>query len=159
MLNCRIEEGVNPIRVICDTNLDIPLSSNIVNTAKEIKTIIAYSNEENVDKIRQLEEQNITLIKIPYNNGIDLKVLMEILGKMEIDSVLIEGGGSINASAIQSGIVNKVYAYIAPKIIGGKDAISPITGIGIEDMNNAINLKDIEIERIGKDILISGYIK
>lgn len=79
MLNCRIAEGVDPIRVICDTNLSISIESNIVSTAKYIKTIIAYSNNPDKSKIAKLKEQNIELINVPYNNGIDLKKLMQIL--------------------------------------------------------------------------------
>lgn len=159
MLNCRIEENVDPIRIICDTNLDIPIESNIVKTAKDIRTIVAYSNEPNNNKIEQLLSNKVELLKIPYNNGIDLKILMETLGKMQIDSVLIEGGGNINASALSAGIVNKVYAYIAPKIIGGKESLSPVTGKGIEYMKDSINLKNLSVEKIDEDVLITGYIK
>ncbi len=158
MLNCRIEEGVNPVRIICDTNLKIGLDSNIVKTAKEIKTIIAYSNETNTQKIQELKQNNIQLIKLPYNEGIDLKALIEILGKMKIDSVLIEGGANINASALKAGIVDKIYAYIAPKIIGGKESLSPIAGSGIEYMKNAIKLKNTKIDTFGEDYLLTGYI-
>ena len=84
---------------------------------------------------------------------------MKILGQMKIDSVLIEGGGTINASSIEEGIVNKVYAYIAPKIVGGKESLSPITGKGIEYMKNAIKLKNVNLEKIGNDFLVTGYIK
>lgn len=158
MLNCRIEKGVNPIRIICDTNLDIPLECNVVKTAKDIRTIIAYSNEQE-EKIQELKKHNVELLKVPYNNGVDLKALMQNLGQMGIDSVLIEGGGSINASALEAGIVNKIYAYIAPKIIGGKASLSPITGKGIEKMSDAVTLKDLNIEKIDEDYLITGYIK
>lgn len=158
MLNCRIENGVDPIRIICDTNLEIPLTSKIVKTAKDIKTIIAYSND-NEEKAKELKKQNITLLKIPYKNGIDLKELMKMLGEMKIDSVLVEGGGRINSSFIESGIVNRVYAYIAPKIIGGEKALSPITGKGIEYMKNAVELEDLRLEKIDKDYLITRYYK
>ena len=159
MLNCRIETGVDPIRIICDTNIDIDINCNIVKTAKDIRTIIAYCNNENKEKIERLKSRNVELIKVPYKNGIDLEALMEILGKMKIDSVLIEGGGNINASSIEAGIVNKVYAYIAPKLIGGKESLSPITGKGISYMQDAINLKNVKLEKIGHDFLIKGSIK
>lgn len=159
MLNCRIEENVDPIRIICDTNLDIPLDCNIIKTAKDIRTIVVYSNKPNNNKIEQLLSNKVELLKIPYNNGIDLRILMETLGKMQMDSVLIEGGGNINASALSAGIVNKVYAYIAPKIVGGKESLSPVTGKGIEYMKDAINLKNLSLEKIDEDVLITGYIK
>ncbi len=80
MLNCRIAKGADPIRVICDTNLSIPLESNIVKTAKEIKTIIAYSDISDINKMNKLKEQDIELLNIPHTKcGIDLKRLMKIL--------------------------------------------------------------------------------
>lgn len=158
MLNCRIEENVNPVRIICDTNLEIPLNSNIVKTAKEIKTIVAYCNPPKAEIVKTLEKAGVLLLKVPYKDGVDLQTLMQILGKMGIDSVLIEGGGAIHSSAIQNKIVNKVYAYIAPKFIGGKEALTPITGKGISHMKDAIFLKNLEIEKIGQDYLLTGYI-
>lgn len=155
MLNCRIEENVNPIRIICDTNLEIQVDSNIVKTAKDIRTIVAYSNECEKEKMDLLKKAKIELLKIPYKNGVDLRVLMETLGKMKIDSVLIEGGGSINASAIKEEIVSKIYAYVAPKIIGGNESLSPITGEGIKYMRDAIILRDMNIEKIDEDYLIT----
>lgn len=96
---------------------------------------------------------------MPYKNGVDLKTLTETLGKMEIDSILIEGGGNINSSALKEKLVDKVYAYIAPKIIGGNMSLTPVTGEGVELMKNAIMLKDTQIKSIGEDYLITGYIK
>lgn len=159
MLNCRIEKKVDPVRIICDTNLEIPLESNIVKTARQIKTIVAYCNETKIETKKILEKAGIILLKMPYKNGVDLKVLMKVLGKMGIDSVLIEGGGAIHSSAIQHKIVNKIYAYIAPKFVGGKEALTPITGKGISHMKDAIYLKNLEIEKIGQDYLLTGYIK
>ena len=157
MLNCRIEEGVNPVRIILDSNLRIPEDCNIVNTANDIKTIIAYCKGEEA-KLERLSEKGITFIK---TNGerVDLKELMIKLGEMKIDSVLIEGGASVNAAAFESGIVNKVYAYIAPKIIMGENAKSPIGGKGIALMKNAVNLEDITVTNIENDILIEGYVR
>lgn len=151
---------MDPIRVICDTNLEIPLDCNIVKTAKQIKTIVAYSsNEVNKRKVEALEKSGVQLLKVPYKNGVDLQSLMNMLGKMKIDSVLIEGGGTINATAIQEKIVNKVYAYIAPKLIGGKEALSPITGKGVDSMKDAIMLEELDVEKIGEDFLMTGYVK
>lgn len=157
MLNCRIEEGVDPVRIICDSKLSISLESNIVKTAKKIKTVIAYTNGT-AEKKEKLESMGMTLISTGETGEVDLKILMTELGKMGIDSVLIEGGGQIHAAALEAGIVNKVYAYIAPKLIGGDKAKTPVGGTGLEKMSEAWKLKDIEIEQIGEDILVTGYI-
>ena len=164
MLNCRVEGGVDPVRIICDSNLHIPLESQIVKTASEIETIVASSQEaleaeRKQEKIRKLKEAGIQLIGTEGAHGVNLVELMKKLGEQNIDSILLEGGGTLNASALEDGIVNKVYAYIAGKLIGGMDARSPVEGMGIDRMADAITLKDMEIERLGDDFCIVGYVK
>ena len=164
MLNCRVEGGVDPVRIICDSNLHIPLTSQIVKTASEIETIVACSQEEleaerKQEKIRKLKEAGIQLIGTEGAHGVNLVELMKKLGEQNIDSILLEGGGTLNASALEDGIVNKVYAYIAGKLIGGMDARSPVEGMGIDRMADAITLKNMEIERLGDDFCIVGYVK
>ena len=78
---------------------------------------------------------------------------------MKIDSILLEGGGTLNASALEQNIVNKIYAYIAPKLIGGADAKSPIEGRGIEYMKDAVNAEDVHVQMLENDICIEGSIK
>ena len=160
----RVEGGVDPVRIICDSNLHIPLESQIVKTASEIETIVACSQESleaerKQEKIRKLKEAGIQLIGTEGAHGVNLVELMKKLGEQNIDSVLLEGGGTLNASALEDGIVNKVYAYIAGKLIGGMDARSPVEGMGIDRMADAITLKDMEIERLGDDFCIVGYVK
>ena len=164
MLNCRVEGGVDPVRIICDSNLHIPLESQIVKTTSEIETIVACSQESleaerKQEKIRKLKDAGIQLIGTEGAHGVNLVELMKKLGEQNIDSILLEGGGTLNASALEDGIVNKVYAYIAGKLIGGMDARSPVEGMGIDRMADAITLKDMEIERLGDDFCIVGYVK
>ena len=162
MLNCRVKGGVDPIRIICDSQLRIPMESQIVRTASEIPTIVAcehteLESEKKQKKAEALREAGIQIIPTKGAHGVNLSELMKILGEQKIDSILLEGGGTLNASALEDGIVNKVYAYIAGKIIGGMDARSPVEGIGVEKMKDAIQLTNIEITRIGDDFCISGY--
>lgn len=156
MLNCRIEEGVDPVRIVCDSNLSISMDCNIVTTAKEIKTIIAYAQAEE-EKKKVLEQAGIILIQAENNGKVDSKLLLKELGAMGIDSVLVEGGGNIHGTFLEEGLVNKVYAYIAPKLIGGADSKTPVAGKGLENMRDAWTLKNMEIEKIGEDLLITGY--
>lgn len=161
MLNCRIAENVDPVRIILDSGIRIPMDCNIVNSAKNIRTIVAYSKDkinDDSDKLKLLHEKNIETIGT-YGEKVNLNELILEIGKLGIDSVLIEGGGSVNAAAFEAGIVNKVYAYIAPKIIMGADAKSPIAGIGIPLMKNAIELKDVSVMSMGEDILVTGYVR
>lgn len=157
MLNCRIEEGCDPVRIICDSNLSISLDSQIVKTAKTIKTIIAYA-KENKEKIDALEKENITLLQAEKNGKVNLKHLIEKLGELGIDSVLVEGGGEIHGAFLEENLVNKVYAYIAPKMVGGSTAKTPVAGNGFEKMEEARKLKNVKTEALGEDILVTGYI-
>ena len=158
MLNCRIENCKNPIRIICDTNLITPLDCKIVNTAKEIPTIIATS-ETNKEKQKMYIDKGCKIIVVNKNNNhIDLKELMILLGQEKIDSILLEGGGSLNWSALNSGIVNKVQTYISPKIFGGINAKSPVAGIGVDSPQNSFYLKNTKIIKIEEDILIESEV-
>ena len=164
MLNCRVEGGVDPVRIICDSNLHIPTESQIVKTASDIETIVACSqealeSERKQEKIRRLKEAGIQIIGTEGAHGVNLMELMKKLGGQNIDSILLEGGGTLNASALEDGIVNKVYAYIAGKLIGGMDARSPVEGMGIDRMADAITLQNVEIEKLGDDFCIVGYVK
>ena len=78
---------------------------------------------------------------------------------MGIDSILIEGGSALNFSAIEEGIVDKVYSFISPKIVGGESAKSPVGGIGFELLNQAVNLSIESVTRHGEDIMVEAYIK
>ena len=164
MLNCRVEGGVDPVRIICDSNLHIPTESQIVKTASDIETIVACSqealeSERKQEKIRRLKEAGIQIIGTEGAHGVNLVELMKKLGGQNIDSILLEGGGTLNASALEDGIVNKVYAYIAGKLIGGMDARTPVEGMGIDRMADAITLQNMEIEKLGDDFCIVGYVK
>ena len=152
-LTCRIEDGTNPIRIICDSKMRLPLDSEIVKTAKDIPTIVAAA-ENNEEKEKALKEKGIDVIYVPDSDGrIDLAALIKKIGERKIDSVLLEGGGELNFAALRSGIVNKVKVFTAPKIIGGSSAKTPVAGAGIELMSGAVNLKLRSVSPIDGDIM------
>lgn len=159
MLNCRIEEGVDPIRVVCDSNLRIPLDCQLVKTAKEIPTIVCYAQGEE-QKLQALREAGVELIANDADDGkVDFSEVMKLLGKRGVDSVIIEGGGTFHGTVLKSGLVQKIYCYIAPKMIGGKDAKSPVEGDGFSLMKDALAVSDMKIVKLGQDICISGHVK
>lgn len=169
LLTCRLTEaqknelagfsGRNPVRIICDSHLRIPLDSQIVKTAHEVKTIVACV-DGGEEKKPALEAAGVEVLETPAVNGhVDLKYLMTELGKREIDGVLIEGGGEIHAAAFAAGIVNSVQAYIAPKIVGGNAAKSPVSGAGIEKLCDAVQLSIKSVERLGPDILVTADVE
>ena len=125
LLTCRMEGGKNPVRVICDTHLRTPLDSQIVRTAREVPTILAVGGVEPA-RAAPYESAGCRVWTLPERDGhVDLPALMERLGGENIDSVLLEGGGTLNWAALESGVVRKVQAYIAPKLFGGGTAKSP----------------------------------
>ena len=150
LLTSRIPGGRNPVRIICDSKLRIPLDCNIVQTAKEIPTIIACCQEN--EKKSALEKSGCEVLCFPGKNGVNLKKLTETLGERSLDSILIEGGSEIHYSALEAGIVQHIYAFTAPKIFGGK-AKTPVEGEGIELPENCFQLELERIEKIGDDIL------
>ena len=153
-LTCRIAGGRNPIRIICDTRLRTPLDSQVVQTAKNVRTIIATCVTEK-GQIRAFEDMGCQVVVTgEYEGHVDLRELMRILGGRGIDSILLEGGGSLNASALSQGIVQKVESYIAPKLFGGALAKSPVAGDGVSEPDLAYLLKNPIISRIEEDILI-----
>ena len=141
-LTCRNENGRNPIRIICDSRLRIPLDSNIVKTANSIRTIVATCDNEQVEKASELMNKGIEIVHVSQaEDHLDLKELMIKLGELQIDGILLEGGGTLNYSAICSDIVNEIQMFIAPKIIGGRAALTPVEGEGADAMGLAKKFK------------------
>lgn len=157
MLNCRIEENVDPVRIVCDSKLRLPLTSQLVKTAKEIPTIAAYATADR-KKEEALRQAGVELIHAERNVQVDFEALMKELGQRGIDSVLIEGGGDIHGTVLTSGLAQKVYCYVAPKLIGGRDARSPVEGDGFAQMKEALPVINLEIKQLGEDLCISGYL-
>lgn len=158
-LNVRLKKGNNPYKIIVDTNGKIPLNSKIFLDPKS-KIIVATTNQMTCEKENQLKQKGATVLKTSIINGrVMLEELLEKLHQMEIDSVFLEGGGTINASFLERKLVDKVMFFIAPKILGGKNAITPVEGEGISDVSDALNIENIKYQKIGSDFLIEGYVR
>ena len=157
-LTCRIQNGSNPIRIIVDSILRIPMNSKVLQN-KDNKTIIATTKRANMKNMQELLKKNIKVLIIEEKNGqVNLNALIKKLGELNIDSILLEGGGTLNYSALEENIVDKVMIYISPKIIGGEFSKTPVGGIGIDKLNDAFKLKDITANIVDEDILVEGYI-
>lgn len=156
-LTCRIENGINPIRVILDTNGRTPLDSEVFKVNG--KTIMLV--RENL--IRELEEKfknvNASIIGCRTKNGrIELNNALVKLGEIGIDSLLIEGGGTVNASFLQENLVDKIYTFIAPKIIGG-EGLNSIDSLGINMVSESVKLNIGKVEQFDNDIFIESYVQ
>ncbi len=162
LLTCRMENGKNPVRILCDTRLRIPLSSQVVVTAKQVPTVIATCSTDRQKRI-PYEEAGCRILTMGEKEGhVDLAELMQRLGQEQIDSILLEGGGTLNWAALKSGIVQKLQAYLAPKLFGGQDAKTPVEGKGVPSPAEAFPLKNSTVTRLGEDFLIesevAGYV-
>jgi diaminohydroxyphosphoribosylaminopyrimidine deaminase/5-amino-6-(5-phosphoribosylamino)uracil reductase len=159
-LTTRLSEGGrNPIRIIVDSKARIPLAAQIIKD-KLAPTIIAVTNEAPEEKIRALKALGIEVLIVPDVMGrVDIYALFKSLAEKNITSILIEAGAEINAACLKANVVDKVYWFIAPKVIGGKSAPSPVGGEGINEMSKALLLEDIEQQLVGNDILISAYVQ
>ncbi len=173
ILNVRLEGKKSPIRIICDSRLRIPLDSKICRSAGQYRTMIACGKIEDGDlgiekkkeqdadckemvrKAEKLRAMGIEVVSLPDVQGrVDLLQLMNYLGSQKIDSVFLEGGGELNDSFLRAGLVQELKVFIAPKIFGGKEAKTPVSGVGVElpDQGTAFGLEKTSV--IGEDFLL-----
>lgn len=159
LLTCRIENGRDPLRIVCDSRLRTPLDAQIVQTARETPTLIATCETDSA-RIAPYENSGCRVWSLPERDGrVDLSALMQRLGAEDIDSVLIEGGGTLAWAALEAGIVQKVYSYIAPKLFGGRDAKTPVEGEGVALPEECAQLSVTNISCLGEDVLIESEVQ
>ena len=152
--------GKSPNRIIVDSSARTPLDSKVLNMQADTYTVIAISQLAPKDRVKDLKEKGAKILACDSNatGQVDLKDLMVKLGQLEITSVILEGGSQIAASALEQQLVDKVMWFIAPKVVGGQQAPSPIGGMGIDQMSQALELKNIKIKSFGDDISIEAYL-
>jgi len=151
------ETGKNPIRIVIDSMARTPLEAHVV-TDGLAPTIIAVTDRAPKDRIDSLRSRGVEVLIIEAKQEqVDLRKLFIVLGQKAITSILVEGGGSINASVLADNLVDKIYWFIAPKIIGGSSAPGPVGGQGVANVNDAYLFEDMNMEPIGEEILISAY--
>jgi diaminohydroxyphosphoribosylaminopyrimidine deaminase/5-amino-6-(5-phosphoribosylamino)uracil reductase len=148
----------NPKKIILDTKAEIPLNSKVLKNEPE-KAIVVVGEKAPKTKLDKIRKTGADILKVRTKGGkVDLKELMVELGEDKITSIMMEAGGTLAASALSSGIVDKVLFFIAPKIIGGKTAPTPVGGKGFGKLSQAINLKSAKVKMLGNDVMIEGYI-
>ncbi len=159
LLTCRLPGGRNPVRVVCDTRLRTPLTARVVDTAKEVPTILATCCADAARRA-PYERAGCRLLTVEERDGrTDLNRLMERLGREGIDSVLLEGGGTLNWAALEQGVVQRVQAYIAPKLLGGREAKTPVEGEGVPHPEGAFRLVNTTAVRLGGDFLMESEVE
>ena len=160
LLNTRLKKGrgKDPVRIIVDTHLRIPVNARVLAHPHGSETLIAVSEDVPPRRIERLKTKGISFLVCPKKEGrIDLIALMDMLGNRSITSVLLEGGATLMGAMIREKLVDKFCIFKAPKIFGGSDGRPMALGQGPSKMDQSIPLKDIRIKRFGDDLLIVGY--
>jgi len=161
-LNTRLNdrEGRDPVRLIVDGRLDLPLDSQIATTSKQQSTLVFTSEQADPKRIKRLEKLGLEIMTVDGSaDDLNLEQVLQIAAHRKLCSVLVEGGGNINASLFKYNLIDKICWFIAPKIIGGAKAPSPVEGGGFKYMAEAIEIEDLQATFIGPDILVTGYVK
>jgi diaminohydroxyphosphoribosylaminopyrimidine deaminase/5-amino-6-(5-phosphoribosylamino)uracil reductase len=141
-----------------DSRLRIPLASRIVRTAEDFPTLVATTPAAPSEKMDRLEKAGVKVLVIKGNRQgrVKLRSLMKKLGALGIQSVLLEGGPTLNASALEERIVDRILLLVAPKIIGGREAPGMIGGEGVWRMKNARPAEILKVRRMGPDLMIEA---
>ncbi len=151
--------GKDPVRIIVDTHLRTPEEAKVLSIESSSKTIMAVGPNVPGERIGRFEGKGISTLRCPIKEGrIDLEALLDLLGGMEMTSVLVEGGAGIMGSMIRNRLIDKFYIFKAPKVLGGQDGMPMASGSGPRKMDDALRLKDIKVRRFGDDVLIEGYV-
>jgi diaminohydroxyphosphoribosylaminopyrimidine deaminase / 5-amino-6-(5-phosphoribosylamino)uracil reductase len=156
-LTTRIPNGRNPIRIIMDSTLRIPLEAKVV-TDTLADTWVFTSENHDAEKKDRLEENGVNVF-VAGKEKVDPQQVLKVLGDSLVSSLLIEGGGTVNASFLENKLVDKAVLYMAPKLIGGQHSPSFFGGTGIDRMADAIQLEDMTVTKIGPDFKFTGYPK
>jgi diaminohydroxyphosphoribosylaminopyrimidine deaminase/5-amino-6-(5-phosphoribosylamino)uracil reductase len=164
LLTCRLPGSRQPVRVVADAAARIPEGSKLVATAGEVPLLVAHGPAADPGRLRRLHELGARTLEIPRReDGLDLASLLRSLasgaaGLEIVDHVLLEGGGELAASAFRAGLVDRVVAIAAPKVLGGRGARTPVGGPGLEAMSEAIRLEIAAVRRIGPDLCVEAWL-
>jgi diaminohydroxyphosphoribosylaminopyrimidine deaminase/5-amino-6-(5-phosphoribosylamino)uracil reductase len=150
----------DPVRVILDTLLGIHETARVLTQESGAATVIAVSERAPAEKRARIEALGARVVIVPEADGlIHIPSLLEILGGMGIMSLLVEGGSRVVHSVLRAGVVNKVCCFIAPRLLAGDDGVPVCRGPGPELMKDALDLTRVTVERLGRDILVQGYLR
>lgn len=159
LLLSRIKNARQPIRIVVDSQLRMPLSARLFSTINKSPVIVATGKGVSLRRAALYEAKGAKVIFISVKNGmLDLRELLKALLEMGIIEVLVEGGGELVASLVERRLVDRFLFFIAPKIIGGRDAVTAVEGSGIDSIKEAVALKNVSIKKFKKDILIEAEV-
>lgn len=153
LLTVRYTDGKNPIRIVLDSLGQIPTDSQIIKTCHKIQTIIAVSEKIPKKNLNRLSKFPLDIV-ISGKNRVDIKKLLEILGKSKIKTILLEGGGATNWDFVNQGLVDRAIITVTPFLIGGKDAKTLVDGDGSSKISHSLRLKLKKIKRQNNEVVL-----
>lgn len=159
-LTTRIEDGPgkDPVRVIVDSTARLPIDARVIESGSSARTILAVTEQAPPEKCKALKEKGVEVIAVRSRQGfVDLVELMKELAKRELTTVLVEGGSTLNYSLLSQGLIDKLFIFIAPLIIGGRQSPTAFGGSGIEKLSKAWSVENIEMKQFDRDLLLIGY--
>ncbi len=158
LLTTRLPDGNghNPVRVILDSHARTPVDTPMLHDGVT-PVLIATTEVAPYDKVEQLRAAGAEVLRVGIGPDVDLSLLLQMLGEKKICSLLVEGGSTVHFSFLKANLADKIYTFIAPMIVGGKDAMPAVGGDGFSRLIDAARLTDITTEMIGDDVCICGY--
>lgn len=146
-----------PLRVVVDSRLRIPIRARVCRNTGTIRTLLATTSRSSGSRRRVFERMGVEVVVLPAaGEGVSMKALFALLGKRGVTSVLLEGGSTLNASALRGRFVNRVRLYVAPVLLGGQDAKGVIGGASPSRLTGAVPLREVRVDRLGADLLIEA---
>jgi diaminohydroxyphosphoribosylaminopyrimidine deaminase/5-amino-6-(5-phosphoribosylamino)uracil reductase len=148
------------LRVILDARLRLPADSRLAKTADEDMVVLCSFAED--EKKKQLQNLGVRVHQLPAvtsDGRFDMAAAVRLLGQMEITSLMIEGGATVNAAALAEGVVDKVFLYYAPRILAGPTSVPFAGGVGFKSISEAPYVKSARLHRFGEDFAVEGYLK
>ena len=157
MLTARCEGPANqPLRVVVDSALRIPQDCQLVKTAHEIPVLVATAAANEDSRAQALRERGVEVASLPGPDGrVDVEALLDVLGARGIDSLLVEGGGTLHEAMFRANLVDRAIVYLTPKVCGGAAAKTPVAGVGVDRMADALELGHPMVEHMGDDLKIT----
>jgi len=149
----------HPVRVILDGDALTPVSAHVYKNATTQRVIHVTSRKASAARLQKLERIGVEVCVLKDRKGIiPLSRVMEHLGKEELTSLLIEGGGQVNEQALRENVVDKIELFMAPLLIGGKEAPGFMNGLGVQTLQQALAVRDLSVTPVGKDWMLEGYL-
>jgi diaminohydroxyphosphoribosylaminopyrimidine deaminase/5-amino-6-(5-phosphoribosylamino)uracil reductase len=146
-----------PTRIVLDGQARTPPEAKVVRTAREQTTIVAVSEQAPAGKVRRLERLGVQVLRLDVR---DLRLVFEALAREGLQKILVEGGGEVHASVLEEeGLVDEVCVFVAPKVVGGRDAKTPVEGAGLDRMAQALEVRELSVERMGGDVVLRGRLR